>query len=121
MVELHRIRQQVQEDLREPLSVRKDVVVGAVLTISDDMYGTLRRERSNEVRAFAENFVHEHGLGRELEIAGLDAGYVEHLVDESKEVLAAFEDLMNRFVLIMIELAQPQDLRETQHRVEGRP
>src|SRR5258706_7978022 len=121
MIELHGIRQQVQEDLREPLPIRKDVVFGAVLTISDDVYRTLRRERTYQIGGLAQNSAHEHGLRRELELPGLDARYVEYLVDELKKMLAALEDLMDRFVLIVVELAQPEDLCKPEHRVQRRP
>ena len=60
----------------------------------------------------------------ELDLAGLDLGEVEDVVDQGHEMPSRGEDVVEVLGLLVIDLAVqllPQDLRETADRVQRRP
>ena len=56
----------------------------------------------------------------QLDLAALDAGNVEHLVDEAQQVPAPFEDVRDLLALAVCWHIQFQELPEAQNRVERR-
>ncbi len=61
-----------------------------------------------------------HWLQGKAELSRLDARQIEDLVDQIQEMLARLDDRVGRFLDPGIVVLQCHDLRESQHRVQGR-
>ena len=75
-------------------------------------------QRGGQAEDVLDDAFGQHRLRRELERPGLDAGDVEHLVDEVEEVASASEDLLDRVASVLVEVLGLEQLGEAEHRVE---
>jgi hypothetical protein len=62
-------------------------------------HAVLLGERPHEARRLAQHRRERHGLEREVLAPGLDAGDLEHLVDEVEQVPPGLEDVLHRLAL----------------------
>ena len=120
-VVLHRVRQQVQHDLEESLAIGEHVArVRTQLEVRHHRDLGSLRERVGEVDGVPEDLADRHGLQQELEIARLDPGDVENLVDQVQEVTAGPHDVADGLTVVIRQFVHLEELREPQHAVERR-
>jgi hypothetical protein len=119
VVVLDGVGDEVEQHLLEALAVGADVEAGVAVPLQAD--GALGGERAGEVEHLGHDEIDGDRLEREGEPARLDAGDVQHLVDQAEQVAAAAEDLPGPGTL---SLGGPrihrQDLGEAEDGVEGR-
>ena len=82
-VVLDRVGGQVQQHLLEPLAVGLDGPGALRRGGRVDVRRTLRGQWPNEVDGVVQDLVDVHRLRRQRQVAALDAGEVQHLVDEA--------------------------------------
>ena len=121
--ELHRVREQVEDDLPDPPLVPRDDVEAAVPVERDlDAFG--RGLLTNHRDAALEGVLERERRDLQLDLAGLDLGQVEDVVDEGQQVVPRGEDVVEVLGLLRVHVADhslAQHLREADDRVERRP
>ncbi len=121
--ELDRVREQVEDDLAEaPLVAFDQVNAGRQLEREPD--AVLRRRLAHHHDAALERFAQRERGDLELDLAGLDLGQVEHVVDQRQQMVAGREDVVQVLLLLGVDVAEhplPQHLREADDRVQRRP
>jgi hypothetical protein len=119
-VVLDRVGQEVEQHLHQPLTVGAHVAVGARIVRLVQADAAPRRQRAHERRRLLQRVGQPHRLDGELLPPGLDAGDVEHLVDQRQQVLAGRQDVLHRLVPARLELGALQQLGEAQDAVQRR-
>ncbi len=121
--ELHGIRHQVDDDLRDPALVgRRLRKIG--FDVERQRLCASARLLADEHQRFFQDPVERDGLGLELHATCLDLRDVEHVVDEGQEVPAGVEDVLQVLLLLRVHLAEQtveQHLREADDCVQRRP
>ncbi len=115
--ELHRVAEEVPRDLAEPqrVGVGED---GGRWPVEPKRDARLARPRPDEELGVADGVGHVDAVHDEVELARLDLGHVEQLVDEEQEVAAGAGDVVDVALLAPGERA---DEAVAQHVGEARP
>ena len=100
-VVLHRVRHEVQQDLLQPLMVRRH----------GDLRGDVRRDgdvlvagqRPHQADHRVDRLVDVNGLERQGEVSGGDPRDVEQIVDEPEQVPAGLHDLVDGLAVVGVE------------------
>ena len=119
-VVLHGVREEIEEDLREPLTIREHGLIAHRVRPNVEGNGALQCERLHEIDDALHDIFDRHWLGRQREPTRFDAGDVEHFVDEIEQMLAAVENLPHGLGLLATEVSQFENLSEAEHGVERR-
>ena len=121
-VVLDRVRQQVEQDLLEPVAVGKRVaVVPEAGDVEVDRDIALARDRRHEGHRLVGELGELYRLGRNGQPPALDAGDVQDLVDELEQVPSAAEDVVHVLALPVTQIIELEELTETDDRVQGCP
>ncbi len=122
--ELERVREQVLQDLLEPLLVgvdRRQRALGEVELERQPLLGGHRHERPLET---GELLGHRHLGGVHVHLPGLDLGEIEDVVDQAEQLGACIVDRVRKLDLlggqVPVDVVAEQ-LRQDQQRVERRP
>jgi hypothetical protein len=118
-VVLDGVRQEVEQHLHEPLpvGVREGALRPRRLVQG---HAVLLGQRPHEAERLAQHRGDGHRLEREVLAPGLDAGDLEHLVDEPQQVAPRLEDVPHRLALRRRQLGARQQLGEAEDRVHRR-
>ena len=118
--ELHGIREKVEDDLPHPPFVARDDV-----DVRDGRevhtHHAVRRPFAHHDDAALERFLQGERRDVQLELARLDLGEVEDVVDQRQQVVSGREDVLDVLLLLLVEVAEhplAQYLREPEDRVE---
>ena len=98
-VELDRVGQQIQDHLLQSKVVGQHRVVEGVAEADADV--SLAGLGTDDVEAFAHEFVEQNRLGRESDVARFDARDVEDLVDQRQQMLTGLEDVVDEFEVLL--------------------
>ena len=118
--ELHRVAQQVQQDLLQPHAVATHVLRGGGVDMQLQLHlvggRTVGHHGHHALQAGLQGEV-----GRvELDLARLDLREIEDVVDHLQQMLAGIGDLAQVVQLAGTERLTPQQVRKAQHRIERR-
>ena len=86
----------------------------------EQMDALLGGERGDQLQHVGDDLADQDRFGGQGEAARFDVRDVEHLVDEVQQMAAAFEDVADRIALVVVQVADLQQLTEAEHRVERR-
>ncbi len=117
---LHGIAQQVEQDLLEPLAVGDHVLAAPCRLLAAQVDPLLGRERLDEVADLVNDLTDVDRLGRELEAPGLDAGNIQNLIDEVKQVVSGLEDLIDALLPFFIKLFHLKELSKAEDGIQRR-
>ena len=116
--ELHRVAQQVQQDLLEPHAVTAHALRAGGVNAPRQLHLVGGRPVGHH-RHHALQAGLQCEVGRvELDLARLDLGEIEDVVDHLQQMLAGIGDLAQVVELARTERLAPQQVRKTQHRIE---
>src|SRR5207249_159372 len=87
--ELDRVREQVQQNLAQARHVTGDARRRVLTNQVRQVDALLRRARGDQVERALDAFPHVERLRLQLELAGLDLGEVEDVVDDGQERISA--------------------------------
>ena len=122
--ELECVRQEVPQDLLEPLTVGLDVSWAFRRHFDPKLQTFLLGNRREKIREILGQADESKRLGLDLHMPRLDLREVEDVIDESQQIVARRLDCLSVTHLL---LAQPsgvivgEQLCEDQERVQGRP
>ena len=114
------VGKQVEEHLVEPPAVGAHQERPVAPAGFDDLDTVLPGQGLDELGGGGERLAGVHRFEVELHVAGLDAGDVEHLVDEVEQVPAPLEDLFDAGALRGRQVFEVEQLAEAQDGVERR-
>ena len=121
--ELHRVREQVEDDLLDPSLVAVDHVdlrIGG----ERDTDPVLRRALAHHHDAALERLPKGERVHLELDLSRLDLGEVEDVVDQREQMVPRRDDVVEVLRLLLVHRADhlvAQHLREADDRVQRRP
>jgi hypothetical protein len=120
-VVLDRVGQQVQQDLRDALSIRKDGQPRSrrFLDIQEDaaLYG----DRPDQFRREVHTIQRVDGLDRQRQVARFNPCDVEDFISQCEEVPTAASNLREAFLRALSKIVQLEQLRKAEDRIEWRP
>ena len=118
--ELHRVAEQVQEDLAQPRHVaddrRRDVALEQVGGVEMLLDGA----RGDEVERRLDAFAQVERLRLDVHPAGLDLREIEDVVDDGEQRVAGLADRRDVVVLLVVERRVEQEPAHADHRVHRR-
>jgi len=119
-VVVHRVGQEVDHHLLEPQAVRSHVFLAASHQ-TVDTYHASHGQRPQHPDCLAHHVAQAHRLQRKPQLAPLDPGDVEDLVDQPEQMPSRLHDVVDTVALFCAELVKLQQLAEPQNGVQGSP
>jgi hypothetical protein len=83
-----------------------------------DAQRTLGGQRPDEVDGVLDDLKETYRLRRQRQVAALDAGEVQHLIDEAKQMLPGPQDVVDALGLLLGQVVELEQLPEPEDRVE---
>ncbi len=118
--ELHRIADEVHDDLAEPGHVTHHHVRHGIVDEVGQIEPLLGRPAGEQVERRLHAFPEIEGLLLQLEPAGLDLGVVEDVVDDPQQGVAAGAHGLDEVALLVVQLRVEEQARQPDHRVHRR-
>jgi hypothetical protein len=104
------------------LAIGQDVGVGETRrSVHGHPHVAVFGQRTGQVHGVTEDIEDEDGLDRQVKMARLDPGDVQHLVDQVQQMLARSQDVADGLLLLFGQLVHVEELGEAQDRVERGP
>ena len=119
-VVLDRVRDQVDHDLLQALVVREHVAVSTGNLGRTDHDVHARGKRAHQLERIVDQRLHGDDLGRDRQAAFLDARDVQHLVDDSQQMVARLQDHRDLVPVALDQVVELEQLREAHDRPERR-
>ena len=119
--ELHRVVQQVDEDLPQPGDVADERPRRVRVQVVRDVEALLQRAGGHELERRLDALAEVERGAVQVEPAGLDLREVEDVVDDAEERVAAVPGHLRIVALLGSELRVQQEPGHPDHRVERRP
>ena len=119
--EFHRIAKKVHEDLAQAAGVRREHAGGRRLDEARELDTLFLRLRGDELQGFLETAGERARLFLEVELARLDLGEVQDVVDDSHQMIAALPNRFGELTLTRVEVRVDQEVRHADDRVHGCP
>ena len=119
--ELQRVREQVEDDLADPARVAEHAGRELVVHRVDQLDVVIGRRRREQVEGAFDDPPQVHRLGVELDLAGLDLGEVEDVVDDGQQRIARCLDRLGVLLLLGVERRVEQQPAHPDDRVHRRP
>ncbi len=120
--ELHRVGQEVEQDLAQPRDVAADQRRGLGVELGLQLHALGGGMDGEQPGRLVDQMLDRQGLDLQLRLAGLQLGEVQHVVDDRQQGLGGIEDpprVAARFLGQLVALAQ--EAREPDDRGERRP
>ena len=121
--ELEGVGQQVAQDLLGALAVGEQHLRQLALLFDLETQAALARQRYEHIPQAFEQACQRRALGAYLELAGLDLGDVENVVDQVEQIVASRVDRLGELDLFVVEIAVAvfrQQLGQNQRAIERR-
>ena len=119
--ELHRVRQEVEEDLTEPTDVADKGHRHRVVDRVDELQLLARGGGSDDVERRFDRVTHDEGIRVELDPTRLDLREVEDVVDDRQERVTRRPDRLGEVALLAVEAGVEEQAAHPDDRVERRP
>ena len=118
--ELHRVADQVDKNLAQARHVAFDPIRHAVVNPVAEVDGLRCRTVGEQLKRLFDAGRDLESVCLQLEIAGLNLGEVENVIDHRQQRIATHADGFNIVALLGGELGVEQQARHPDHRVHGR-
>ena len=118
--ELHRIAEQIGDDLAEAAGVADDMGRQARIDAHDQfevLFGDARRHQRRDV---LDRFGKPEGRRVQRQLAGIDLGEIENVVDDGEQRVAGFDDDIGEGLLARVKLGLGEQFGHAQHAIHRR-
>ena len=119
--ELHRVGEQVGQDLRDATAIAAHRARDVVGEVDRQLQPLAVRGRGDDVRGGLDHLAQVEVALLELEVAGLDLRDVQDVVDDQQQLLARGAGGRRVLALLVVELGVEQQLRHPDDAVERGP
>ncbi len=119
--ELQRVREEVEDDLADPARVAEHAGRELVVHRVGQLDVVVGRRRREQVEGTLDDAAQVHRLRVELDLAGLDLGEVEDVVDDREQGVARGLDRLGVLLLLGVERRVEQQAAHADDRVHRRP
>ncbi len=119
--ELERVREEVDDDLADAPGIAEDARRQLVVHRVDQLDVVVGRRRGEQVERPLDRAPEVHRLGVQLDLAGLDLGEVEDVVDDRQQRVARGLDRLRVLLLLGVQRRVEQQPAHPDDRVHRRP
>ena len=117
--ELHRVTQQVEENLLQPQGIAQQAFRKDLRHLDLEREPLGGGHLAQEAQELGQQSGQVEGSGFQVDLTPFDLGEVKDVVDDCQQALAGGEDVAHPLPLLGGQILQLQQLRQTQHGIHG--